>query len=220
MIAPDDLMQSSSQRPLRLRLRSDVEICRQTYGGRPYWMVKDPLALRFYRFEDEEFAILRMIDGRSSPAEIQRQFEESFRPAAIAAEALESLVARLFDQALLVSDAPAQGERLYERCRRRKWQDLRAACANILCVQLPGVNPDALLTRLNRRIGWILDVPCVVASLLLIVAACLLVAVQFDVFTQRLPGFHQFFGAAQLAAVGPRAQWHEGSARVRARSGL
>jgi putative peptide zinc metalloprotease protein len=107
---------------------------------------------------------------------------------------LESLVARLFDQALLVSDAPAQGERLYQRCRRRKWQDLRAACANILCVQLPGVNPDALLTRLNRQIGWILDLPCVVASLLLIVAAILLVAVQFDVFTQRLPGFHQFFG--------------------------
>ena len=201
-------------------MRSDVEICRQTYGGRPYWMVKDPLTLRFYRFEDEEYAILRMIDGRSSPAEIQRQFENQFVPQRLPLRHLESLVARLFDQALLVSDAPAQGERLYQRCRRRKWQDLRAACANILCVQLPGVNPDALLTRLNRQIGWILDVPCVVASLLLILAAILLVAVQFDVFTQRLARIPPVLRRAQLAAVGSCAQRHEGSARVRARPGL
>jgi putative peptide zinc metalloprotease protein len=194
MIAPNDLVQSSSERPLRLRLRGDVEICRQIFQGRTYWMVKDPLTLRYFRFEDEEFAILRMIDGRSSPAEIQRNFEERFVPQRLPLTHLESLVARLFEQALLVSDAPAQGERLHERCERRRWQERLAACSNILCVQLPGANPDALLARLNRYIGWIFSGPCVVASGLLIMAACLLVAVQFDVFLSRLPGFHQFFG--------------------------
>ncbi|MHB8972133.1 MAG: HlyD family efflux transporter periplasmic adaptor subunit [Pirellulaceae bacterium] len=204
MIAPHDLRQSSSQRPLRLRLRGDVEICRQTFQGHTYWMVKDPLTLRYFRFEDEEFAILRMIDGRSSPAEIQRNFEERFVPQRLPLTHLESLIARLFQQALLVSDAPAQGERLHERFQRRRWQERRAAYSNILCVQLPGVNPDGLLAWLNRYVGWMFSGPCVVASGLLILAACLLVAVQFDLFLRRLPEFHQFFGLHNwllLAAV-------------------
>ena len=45
--------------PARLRKRADLTAERQTYQGRSYWVVKDPVALKYYRFHDEEFALLR-----------------------------------------------------------------------------------------------------------------------------------------------------------------
>ena len=57
---------SSSSRPLAVRMRADLEFVRQTWQGRDYWIVKDPLTLRFFRFEEEECFILRLLDGTSS----------------------------------------------------------------------------------------------------------------------------------------------------------
>ena len=54
---------SSASRPLNLRMRSDVTAQRQSYQGRDYWVVKDPISLKYYRFEEEEYAILNLLDG-------------------------------------------------------------------------------------------------------------------------------------------------------------
>ena len=60
-------MASSNGRPLRLSVRKDLHAECQTYQGRNYWVVKDPLSLKYYRFEVEEYALLQMLDGQTSP---------------------------------------------------------------------------------------------------------------------------------------------------------
>ncbi len=57
---------SSSSRPLALAMRRDLVVRRQRWQGREYWVLKDPLTLKYYRFEAEEFAILSMLDGHTS----------------------------------------------------------------------------------------------------------------------------------------------------------
>ena len=49
-------------------------------------MVKDPVGLQYYRFEEEEFAILQMLDGDVSLEEIAEQFEAEFPPQTIRVE--------------------------------------------------------------------------------------------------------------------------------------
>ena len=71
-------MISGSSRPLQLRMRQDLQIEKQSYLGRHYWVIKDPLGLKYYRFEEEEFALLEMIDGKSSLEDLQQQFEARF----------------------------------------------------------------------------------------------------------------------------------------------
>ena len=196
MITPTGSMTASSERPIRLRMRADLDTCRQTYLGRSYWVVKDPLKLKFYRFEEEEFAILRMVDGRASAAEIQHRFARQFAPQRVTLTQIESLVSHLFQHALVVSDAPEQGRQLYQRNRRQRWQEVLASWSNVLSIRFPGFNPDGFLTGLNRCGGWLFSWPAVLVSLLFVAAALLLVAVQFDLFVQRLPGFQQFFAGA------------------------
>src|SRR5437764_13999633 len=71
---------SSTSRPLTLRMRPDLEARRHRYHGRTFWVVKEPVGLNYFRFHDEEFAILCMLDGRSSLDDIKEEFETQFTP--------------------------------------------------------------------------------------------------------------------------------------------
>ena len=57
-------------------------------------------------------------------------------------------------------------------------------------------DPDAFLGWLNARLGWIFSPLCVLLSAALILAALLLVATHFEIFQQKLPGFHEFFASS------------------------
>ena len=56
-------MVSSSSRAIGLKKRADLIYTRHRYQGREYNVVKDPLSLKYYRFEDEEFELFHMLDG-------------------------------------------------------------------------------------------------------------------------------------------------------------
>jgi putative peptide zinc metalloprotease protein len=189
-------LSSTSGRPLRLQKRADLVVQRQDYLGRRYWVVKDPLALKYYRFEEEEFELLQMLDGRCSLEELQFRFETRFAPQKITLSELHQFVGMLHRSALVVSDAAGQGEQLLARRRQQSRSRLWSAAGNVLSIRIPLWDPDRFLGWLNRRLGWLLALPSVIVTLLLAVAALLLVTVQFDVFRQKLPGFHEFFATA------------------------
>ena len=54
--------------PLRLRRRPDLESRRHRYDGRAYWVVKEPVGLNYFRFHEEEFAILNMLRSLATPS--------------------------------------------------------------------------------------------------------------------------------------------------------
>src|SRR4030095_12096048 len=74
-LPPTALFAASTSRPLPLAMRRDLIVRQQRWQGREYWTVKDPLTLKYYRFEDEEFAILSMLDGEASIDVIRERFE-------------------------------------------------------------------------------------------------------------------------------------------------
>lgn len=186
---------SSSRRPLQLRMRADLQARRQAHQGREYWVVKDPLALKYFRFEEEEFAILQMLDGQVTLEQIQQRFETQFAPQKISSAELHHLLGMLFRSGLVISDAPGQGEQLAARQRERAGQERLAQLTNLLALRFRGVDPDRWLTWLERRVGWFFTLPAVICSLLFCLAALLLIATEFEVFQSRLPSFQNFFAA-------------------------
>src|SRR5262245_15761001 len=195
---------SASSRPLALRKRADLVARRQRWQGREYWTVKDPLSLRYYRFEEEEFAILNMLDGQTSVDQIRDRFESQFAPQRLSAAQLQHLLAMLHKSHLLVADAPGQGRELQQRDRQRQRRQWLATLANPLAIRLRGIDPDPLLTWLDNRCGWLFSFPAAAAAAILMLAALLLVAAEFDVFCSRLPEFRAFFAVNNwlwLAAV-------------------
>ena len=190
-----DSLVSSSSRKLPIRKRPDLKARKQRYQGRLYWVVKDPVGLQYYRFEEEEYAILQMLDGQSSLDEIAQQFEREFPPQTIRTEELQQFIGMLHRSGLVITDAAGQGQQLVKRRDEKKKQELLAPLTNILSMRFKGIDPERFFNFIYPYIRWFFTVPAMVCCITLALAALTLVIVQFDVFHSRLPAFHSFFRA-------------------------
>ena len=66
---------ATASRPLAMRMRPDLTARRQRYQRRMHWVVKEPVGLKYYRFQEEEYTILQMLDGKTSLEQIKARFE-------------------------------------------------------------------------------------------------------------------------------------------------
>jgi putative peptide zinc metalloprotease protein len=185
---------SSTSRPLLLRARPDLTARRHRYHGRTFWVVKEPIGLNYFRFHEEEYAILQMLDGRTSLEEIKDQFEQQFQPQKITYHDLLQFVGMLHRSGLVISEAGGQGKQLVKRRGEKKWREWMGKISNVFALRFRGVDPERFLNWLYKYAGWFFTWPTVVCVLLFGLAALSLVVVNFDVFQSRLPAFHEFFG--------------------------
>src|SRR3982751_1227542 len=190
-----DSLVSSSSRKLPIRMRPDLKARRQRYQGRVSWVVKDPVGLQYFRFEEEEYAILQMLDGQSSLDEIAQQFERDFPPQTIRTEELQQFIGMLHRSGLVITDAAGQGQQLVKRRGEKKRQEMVATLTNILSMRFKGIDPDRFFNFIYPYIRWFFSVPALVCCIGLALSALSLIVVQFDVFHSRLPEFHDFFKA-------------------------
>jgi putative peptide zinc metalloprotease protein len=190
-----DAFRSSTTRGVTLRRRGDLVVNRQVYQGQAWWVVKDPISLHYFRFRPEEYALLDMLDGRTSLDVLKEQFEARFPPRRITVDELSRFIATLHRSGLVIGDRPGQGPQLFERRRQRIWREWMAWLANIMSMRFRGIDPDRILERLDPWFGWLFAPPAIVAALVFVASALLLVLVNFDVFRAKLPEFQQFFAA-------------------------
>ncbi len=188
-----DSLVSSSARGLPIRKRPDLSARRQTYLGCSYWVVKEPVGLNYFRFQDEEFAILNMLDGRVSLDEIKRRFEAEFPPQKITLEELQQFLGMLHRSGLVIASVPNQGRQLHKRRDERRRKEVLGAVSNILCIRFKGFDPERILNRLYPKVRWLFSRAAFALSLILMASALTLLIVQFDVFRARLPAFYEFF---------------------------
>ena len=188
-----DSLVSSSGRSMPIRKRPDLTAQRQRYLGRSYWVVKEPVGMNYFRFQDEEYAILQMLDGQTSLDEIKEQFEAEFPPQKITLEELQQFLGQLHRSGLIVTGVPGQGRQLRKRRDERRRRQLLGALTNVLCIRFKGIDPERVLTRLYPKVRWLFTWAALVIYSLLAFSALTLVLVEFDVFRAKLPGFYQFF---------------------------
>ena len=193
--AKTNAMTSSTSRPLRLHCRRDLTVQRQSYQGRDYWVIKDPISLKYYRFEEEEHALLQMLDGLSSPDQIKRRFDYRFAPQKITMQELYQFIGMLYRSSLLVSDSPGQGVELQRRGEKNRKAEFRQSLTNILSIRYKGFDPDKMLGAMNQWIGWFFSWPAFLCVLLLGISALALIITQFETFQNKLPSFNDFFAA-------------------------
>jgi putative peptide zinc metalloprotease protein len=192
---------ASASRPLAMRMRSDLVIVPQRIAGRRYWAVKDPMALAYFQLRDEELAVLEMLDGQASAAEIVARFERRFAPRRLTPECLQAFIVRLHRDGLVISDAPRQGEQLLERAAKDRRRRRAMSVASLLAIRLPGVRPAPLLDRLYPLARLLLSPLLVSLCLALITAAVALVATHSAQFEARLPDMPAYFTARNAVLV-------------------
>ena len=166
-----DSLVSSSARRLALRKRPDLSARRHRYQGRSYWVVKEPVGLNYFRFQDEEFAILQMLDGRLSLDEIKARFETEFPPQKISLQELQQFIGTLHRSGLVIADVPGQGYQLKKRRDERRRKELLGTMTNVLAIRFKGIDPDRLLNWLYPKVRWFFSPGAVVGCLVMTLCA-------------------------------------------------
>lgn len=178
---------------VRLRLRGDLGITPQKYEGRTYYVVKDPVSLRYYRFKEQEHFLIRLMDGRHTLEEAQKAFEARFRPERLTLEDLEQFGQQLLTAGLVQNESPQAGQQLWDRRKKRRRMEVLQSFTNILYIKIPIFDPEKLLTRMLPYFRWMFTMWFLLGSTALCLGAVLLVATHFDTFVSRLPSYHEFF---------------------------
>src|SRR6056297_2936643 len=186
---------SSSSRALTVRKRPDLSANRQGYQGAGYWVVKEPVGLQYFRFHDEEYYILNMLDGHVSLQQIKDGFEQRFAPQKITFGDLQQFIGMLHRSGLVISNSPGQGKALRERGRKKKNKEVMGKFTNVFALRYRGFDPERILNWMIKPFGWTFTVPALIFFLSLIASAALLLASQYETVYAKLPTFHQFFAA-------------------------
>jgi len=176
-------------------MRPDLVCSKQNFQGGDYWIIKDPLTLRYYRFQEEEFWLLQSLDGERSAEEIQTQFQANYAPQKISMGEIHQFVGMLFRSSLIISNAPDQGLRLFQRSQKQQSSETWSKLSNILSYRFPGFDPSRILARLAPWTNWCFTQTAFLFFCALALSALGLAFTQFDELQSRLPSFQQFFAA-------------------------
>jgi putative peptide zinc metalloprotease protein len=181
------------RRKIKVRMRTDLIVNRQRYGGQSYYIVKDPLGLRYFRFREEELFLLQSLDGRNNLDDVRHAFVEKFRPQRLSVQELEKFVAQLLQAGLATAQTQQAGQRLFERYKKRKREKIKQLFLNILYVKIPLFDPEKLLTRMLPYTRFLFTLPFFAVALAFAVASLMLVLVNWTTFVSKLPSYQEFF---------------------------
>jgi putative peptide zinc metalloprotease protein len=187
------------RKKVRLRVRPDLAIAPHRYEGRTYFVVKDPVSLRYYRFKEQEHFLIRLMDGKHSLDAAQKAFEKRFRPERLTLEDLEQFGQQLLKAGLAQNESPQAGQQLYERRAERRRSEFWQAATNILYIKLPVFDPEKMLLRMLPYLRWMFTLTFLAVSCVVMLSAILLVLSHFTTFRDRLPSYHEFFNFKSMA---------------------
>lgn len=187
-------LESSTTRPVPLRKRNDLVVVQQTYRHQQYWVVKDPLALEYFRFNEQEYAILDWIDGERDLETIRELFQRRFAPHRITCRELQSFITHLHRKSLVVHNGEDQGRHLLELARQRRKRELLGKLGNLYAIRSRGFDPDWLLNRLSPFVTWFFSKVCVALMSLFILSSFVWLLVHYQQVLAQLPTISAFFG--------------------------
>jgi putative peptide zinc metalloprotease protein len=188
----------SSRRPIPLRGRKDLCVQQIAFRGTPWWVIKDPVGLKYHRLPAHQYCVLNLLDGERSLKEIRDELSKQFPARFMQLSEVQRMITSLHQQGLLWNERPGQTASLINQQRKLRSQKVRQAFKSLLSMRLPGWDLDSVLRVMDRWLGWIYHPAVLSLAGALIVASWFLILVQFDEFRSRLPEFQQFFSWQNL----------------------
>lgn len=187
------MMNPDLRRKIKVRMRPDLVINRQRYGGQSYFIIKDPIGLRYFRFREEELFLLERLDGKNNLDDIRHEFVDKFRPQRLSVQELEKFVSQLLQAGLATAQTPQVGQRLYERLKKRRRDKIKQLFMNILYIKIPLFDPERLLDRILPYTRFLFTLPFFFLALAFGLASLSLVLINWSTFVTKLPSYGDFF---------------------------
>lgn len=184
-----------------VRLRQDLKITKRTQGLDSVWIIKDPVSLSHFLFSEQEYSLVKLLDGKRQLEEVLSEWSQRFKSSSLSSEQLQQFVRRLIGDNLVIVNRMGYGSSLFHAGQNMVVRNRHGWVANPLAIRIRGVNPTVLL----KEIGWIgawFFHPVVVVSLLLS-SFCVLFFLlgNFESVSQRIPAIQHMLSTRGLVGL-------------------
>ena len=190
--------ESFSEPAIPWRLRTDLQIQATEAAVPVAWTIKDPLRLTYFYAEAEEMTFLRLLDGRTTLNRILDQLREQFPESEFSSDNLRHFLVSAVNGGLLRACVPGHSQRLNEMRKRHMSQALLRRMMSLLTYRFRGIDPTPILNILDRSVGWIFHIRCIMAGLLFCVTAMMMVLARRAQLESELPEIGSLFTATNL----------------------
>ena len=170
----------------RPRLRTDLVISPQQEAGAVFYVVKDPVALTYYRFKENEYFILTLLDGHHEVRDVVQAYTQKYRP--IRPETVQGFLSKVESFGLLQMRGRQNlfsllVARLPSPAASRLSASLLGLLRSILRFNYTVPDTDRFTQRLYRRVRFLFSTPLVLVWVLLAASVLLPVALAWGRFT-------------------------------------
>src|SRR5215207_349385 len=130
------------------KFRTDLKIIRQVQGQEESYIVKDPVALKYYRFGKLEVTVFKYLDGTRDHAEVARMVTAEIG-VALASPHVAGFVETIKKLNFIERSASEKSFMMLERLReeRRLKAKVGAEGQDVLYQRFPLYDPDQLYNR-------------------------------------------------------------------------
>ena len=173
--------------PLPLRARRDLRFQEMQFQGETWQVVKDPLALQYFRIRQDELRVLELLDGSRGIDEVLVRLRIEFPSVQTSRRDLQLLITDLSRKGLIRSTRTGRAWKILGENRSRNRKRFLTAVLNPFFIKLPGWDPQPILQRLAPLVRWMFQPWAVCLTLMLILASWLQFAVRFDAIQSQMP---------------------------------
>ena len=181
-----------------LKRRQDLVESTLVAQGENLLVVKDPVALKYFRLRDAEAELLKLLDGKNSLSQICRMLQVRFPSVSVHEREVHLAIQNFHKQGLLVSRAVKQGAVFEKRKREHDWKKVGQLFSSILAIRFPGINPQPFLDVTYPWVRWALHPVCVVICLVFMLSAISIIVGNLELLYRSLPGVSTFFAFGNL----------------------
>jgi len=143
---------------LKLRCRGHVRVCRHSYRGQLWYVVRDDLAGRTHRFSPAVYLFIGLMDGERSVDDIWSCVIDRLGDDAPTQDETINLLVQLYAADLLQSNISPDAQELFERRHRHVKAKIQQKFGSLLSIKIPLFDPDRFLARtawaLRPMLGW------------------------------------------------------------------
>ncbi len=173
------------------KLRSDIKIIRQVQSGEVTYVVKDPVALKYYRFGQLEYAVIKCVDGSRDHDQIA-QCLAAETGVTLTASMVGEFIESVKKMGLLERSASEKSLVLLERLRKERKLKADTEGRDVLYMRFPAFDPDQFYNRLIKRIGFFWSRQFVTCCLVLFSLAAIIIISNWQVIGSGLAQLYSF----------------------------
>ena len=156
MSQPGEIFGAATPLP---RLRSDLVISPQKYRGTTSYVIKDPVALRYYRLGEYELQVAGLLNGQRNLVEVTEQLQQQLPGRTVDQATVARIVMHFAHLSFLQLNGEAAQQMFSMLAENRKKQKvlqrLMGFAGALVYCKISLFDPDLLLLKWEKRIRWL-----------------------------------------------------------------